>query len=102
MEKSLQKEIEKIADFYGRTVQVRKVMEELSELSVAVSHYEDRGGTEDRKHLIEELADAEIMVAQIKYMYGISRNDVQKIAKEKVHRQIDRIQERMELINHEI
>lgn len=85
--------IKYIADFYGREKQSNQAVEELNELAVAIRHYEKRKSSEDRKNLLEEIADAEIMLEQIKYMYGIPDGLIQKIKDEKICRQIERIKE---------
>jgi hypothetical protein len=50
---------------YGERAQLRKVKEELCELVVAVSHWEEKreGATDE---VLEEIADVEIMLEQLK------------------------------------
>ena len=85
-----------IADHYGLDSQLNILQEELAELIQAVSKYR-RG---DPSHILEEIADVEIMLDQIKYLLGnpeIPRVVVEKFIKiireDKIKRQLNRIQE---------
>lgn len=85
-----------IADHYGLDSQLNILQEELSELIQAVSKYR-RG---DPSHILEEIADVEIMLDQVKYLLGnpeIPRVVVEKFIKiireDKIKRQLNRIQE---------
>ena len=53
---------------YGREKQIRKTLEELAELSVELHHAIDGRG--DNKKILEEMADVEIMIGQMKLLYG--------------------------------
>lgn len=53
-----------IADHYGREYQLNILQEELAELLQAISKYR-RG---DPSHIMEEIADVEIMLDQVKYL----------------------------------
>lgn len=70
-----------IADYYGKEAQTKKLIEELSELIRALVRA-------DNDNIMEEIADVEIMIAQIKYLYAKSCDD---IINYKLDRQIDRI-----------
>lgn len=85
-----------IADHYGLDSQLNILQEELSELIQAVSKYR-RG---DPSHILEEIADVEIMLDQVKYLLGnpeIPRVVVEKFIKiireDKIKRQLNRINE---------
>ena len=54
--------------FYGREKQIRKTLEELAELSVELHHALD--GRADNDKIREEMADVEIMLEQLKLIYG--------------------------------
>jgi len=54
--------------FYGREKQIRKTLEELAELSVELHHALDGRG--DSAKILEEMADVEIMISQMKLLYG--------------------------------
>lgn len=77
--------IHKIADKHGLDAQIRKSIEELSELIRALARYDGS----DCDNLIDELADSIIMIEQIIYLTytGI---DVSEKRKEKIDRQIER------------
>ena len=53
---------------YGRENQSRKTLEELAELSVELHHALDSRG--DNEKILEEMADVEIMIGQMKLLYG--------------------------------
>lgn len=66
MTREEQKQIEKEAvETYGIEAQMRMLQEECGELIVAVGHYQ-RGRDGALGNLIEEMADVEIMLEQIK------------------------------------
>ncbi len=53
---------------FGREKQIRKTLEELAELSVELHHALDGRG--DSAKILEEMADVEIMISQMKLLYG--------------------------------
>ena len=53
---------------YGAESQVRKAVEELTELSVALLHSLDGRG--DTENIREEMADVEIMIEQMHVIFG--------------------------------
>ncbi|MFA5706578.1 MAG: hypothetical protein WDA41_09510 [Candidatus Neomarinimicrobiota bacterium] len=53
---------------YGAESQVRKAVEELTELSVALLHSLDGRG--DTENILEEMADVEIMLEQLHVIFG--------------------------------
>ena len=77
-----------IADHYGRKPQLEMLQEECAELIQAVSKY-NRGKSFD--NIAEEIADVEIMIEQIKYLF-LCGNEVEQIKVEKIARQIKRIE----------
>lgn len=78
----------KIADHYGES-QVDILQEECAELIQAISKYR-RGGS--YKLTLEEIADVEIMIDQIKYLNTVAENKtIEKIKEGKLDRQIQRI-----------
>jgi len=86
-------EIENVAIYreaiekWGANIQLLMAMEEASELAVAISHFiRDRKGAIDE--IIEETADMEIMIEQIKTIFE-EENIVEKmeeIKKQKINR----------------
>ncbi len=68
----------------GRVPQLMQAMEEASELSVALSHF-IRNKQDSLEEVIGEVADIEIMIAQIKFMFGEKfQENVNKIKQEKL------------------
>ncbi len=59
---------EAAVQFYGAESQVRKAVEELTELSVALLHSLDGRG--DTENIREEMADVEIMLEQLHVIFG--------------------------------
>ena len=61
--------IEKIIPHYGWRHQMMKCMEECAELIQAISKYLDDPHDETRTHVVEEIADVEFMLEQLKHQY---------------------------------
>jgi len=81
--------IKKIANYYGKESQLDILQEECAELVQAISKYR-RGGS--FKLTLEEIADVEIMIEQIKYLNTAAENQmIEKIRDGKLDRQIQRI-----------
>ena len=76
-----QQKIERIADFYGDK-QLWKLAEECGELIQALSKYVESG---EKKQVIEEIADAKIMISQIEYLLEIE-DDVEPMIDYKIDR----------------
>ena len=97
-----------IAEFYGYESQSRQLIEEMAELTVAINKLwrfdmdnRDYAGKKDvETHLFEsaceEIADVEIMLAQIKYLLRCEE-EVARQRERKISRQI----KRMEGVTHE-
>ena len=73
-----------IADTYGLVSQSWKLVEELSELLVAVTHG-------DKEEIAEEMADVRIMIDQVAYLMDI-RPVVDGYVKSKIDRTLYRIE----------
>lgn len=78
--------LKRIADFYGYDAQRIKCVEELSELITALVK-------DDKDNITEEIADVEIMIAQIKYLLKLH---VLTTKKRKIDRQLGRIADAIE------
>lgn len=81
----INKDLKYIADHYGLEHQQGKCMEELGELIEAIDSLDERA-------IIEEVADVEIMLSQIKYLRDIPDEQVDVIKKYKIQRQLQRIE----------
>ena len=78
-----------IASHYGHA-QIIKTVEELIELAeVLVKDYNK--GSVDIDSLYEEIADVEIMLAQIKILYGINDEELREMINRKLNRTIRRM-----------
>ena len=82
---------EGIAKHYGEANQLNQLQEELGELIVAVNKY--RRNAENLTNLVEEIADVEIMLQQIKCLLNLNPEYIEKITANKLLRQEKRISE---------
>lgn len=80
-----------IADHYGLKNQLRQLAEECSELAVEANHSARYGSITVR--LIEEIADVEIMLDQVRYLAGIQESDVLETRFYKIERQLKRMRQ---------
>lgn len=81
--------LKEVADYYGKENQLHQLMEECCELAAECNHsVRKKSITVD---LINEIADVEIMLAQIKYLYQISDDDIEEMKDYKITRQKLRI-----------
>lgn len=93
----------KNAEHYGYEAQSNQLVEECAELIQAVSKYRRARGTEQETplkeqvaldNLIEEIADVEIMLEQIKHLLKIPEEDLLAYKQFKVNRTKERIEGR--------
>lgn len=89
----------KIINHYGINKQLKYIHSEYFELDEAIinfwndeTQYEEiyRG---DKEHIAEEIADVTCMLKQFQYYYGIDDEDIETIMKQKIERQLKRIEE---------
>lgn len=93
------KDIIAIADHYGYASQVNILTEECAEVIQAISkqrrvtesNYDDELLEKASNDLIEEMADVEIMLEQIKHLLGVNPRYFDLIKAKKVERQMLRI-----------
>ena len=79
-----------IANHYGREHQVLIAIEEMSELTKELCKYFRR--FDRKKEIVEEVADAQIMLEQLIELFGIE-GDVDKMVDYKLNRQIRRMEQ---------
>lgn len=83
-------------EIYGKEPQCRQAMEECAELIQAVNkmlRYEDRPAEpEYYANLVEEIADVEIMLYQLKVMFNVSDDEVFKVKIQKAKREKERLE----------
>ena len=98
-----------IANHYDYESQSRQLIEEMAELTVAINklwrieRFCDRKNIMDVKgfsypevkEIIEEIADTEIMLSQIKYLLGCN-DEVEQEKERKILRQLERMKEEVE------
>jgi chorismate-pyruvate lyase len=90
MTKELMKMIYKSAiEEYGMDNQVIVTIEELSELQKELTKILRDEGSISR--LIEEMADVEIMLSQVKEMFALKDEDLEKMKIKKTARLLDRL-----------
>lgn len=83
---------------WGEKEQLKKAIEELTELKDEIQDWLDGKGDEDR--IVEELADAINMIEQIKLMFGLHTRKVFAVGREKMKRTIKMIEkEKKEQLN---
>lgn len=83
-----------IIDTYGTQPQVDMALEETAELQKALLKHRRKPSKETRIDIIDEIADVQIMLEQLKIIYSCSK-DVEERVDFKINRQIERI------MNHE-
>lgn len=79
--------LEKIIDYYGEEKQMVKAIEEMSELQKELC--KTLIGKENRDSLVEEIADVQIMLEQLKLI--VSDIELKTIMQYKIDRTIERI-----------
>lgn len=102
----MDKRINRITEEYGYDAQSRQCIEEMAELTQAINKFwrkqlgcgkvslECAGfRNEEYKNLVEEIADVQIMLAQMKIFLDCDEN-VREVMDNKIKRQIDRITEK--------
>ena len=84
--------IEKAIETYGKDLQLTVAVEELSELIKELC--KSKRGRDNRANIIEEMADCEIMIAQIQIIFDISAKELADKIIEKLKRLENRLAER--------
>ena len=97
----MDKDLLKIIEHYGVMKQLKYFQSEVFELNEAIIKAEQfhpksmiqlNASVEDYiNHIAEEIADVMVMLSQFKEYYHIDGNDIMRIMKEKIERQLDRI-----------
>ena len=96
--------IETISQHYGYDAQSRQLIEEMAELTQAINKYwrkqlecgkrtpfETYSFNEEWKNIVEEIADVEICLSQLKFLLGIRPYEIEQIIEQKLNRQLERI-----------
>lgn len=100
----MRKELRLIADNYGYEAQSRQLIEEMAELTQAINkmwrvdaaHCEKtvKPHIEAYKHIVEEIADVEICLEQVKWLLDIDESVLDDWKDMKIERSISRIEKR--------
>ena len=77
--------IHRVISVFGEKNQQMQAIEELMELQRAVFENVHRG-TDNRDNIVEEVADVEIMLAQLKRIHNIDQNEIEAIQEHKLNR----------------
>lgn len=85
----MDKDLRQIAEHYGLRVQMRQLIEEMAELTQVICKAERYDLDTVRDHLVEEVADVEVVLEQVVYLLGDNR--IEQIKAEKIERQKRRI-----------
>ena len=87
----MDKELQQIAEHYGLRVQMRQLIEEMAELTQVICKSERYDLDTVREHLVEEVADVQVVLDQVIYLLGDNR--IEQIRAEKIARQKRRIED---------
>lgn len=86
--------LEKAIETYGKDMQLTVAIEELSELIKEIC--KSKRGADNRDAIIEEMADCEIMLAQMQIIFDISAEEIGDTMIAKLNRLEKRLAERGE------
>ncbi len=87
----MDKDLRNIAEHYGLRVQMRQLIEEMAELTQVICKAERYDLDTVREHLVEEVADVQVVLDQVIYLLGDNR--IEQIRAEKIARQKRRIED---------
>lgn len=76
--------LEKAIEVYGKDMQLNVAIEELSELIKEICKY--KRGSDNRKAIIEEMADCYIMLEQLSIIFDIPNHAINEVASNKIER----------------
>jgi len=79
--------LERVVKHHGPTKQIHKAIQELAELTVELSKYLE--GRKNKLEVLAELADADIMVDQLRFIFGYEDAFVARAQK------MERLEERL-------
>ncbi|MFV0515815.1 MAG: hypothetical protein ACK5MV_00245 [Aminipila sp.] len=93
----MNKQLQKIAEHYGIDNQLGKLEEETKELAEAAVDYRENPIPQTLEHLMEEIADVENVISQIKYLISKNRfmpirKTIDRYRESKIERQLLRIE----------
>jgi NTP pyrophosphatase (non-canonical NTP hydrolase) len=86
--------LKKAIETYGKDMQLNVAIEELSELIKEIC--KNKRGADNRKAIIEEMADCYIMLEQLAIIFEIPNHAINEVAANKIERLEKRLLERNE------
>ncbi len=86
----MENKIKQIAEHFGKMVQTAKACEELAELICELTR--DIITDDRRENIVEEMADVEIMLEQMKHFYNITDDELATEKEYKIERTLERIE----------
>ena len=86
--------LERAIDHYGKDMQLNVAIEEFSELIKEICKH--KRGEDNLDNIIEEMADCQIMLSQLRIIFGIRIDDISRVKWEKLDRLEKRMAERKE------
>ena len=93
----MQNELIFIINTYGTKKQEEKAIEELAELQQAILKHREYKNCETEKNIIDEIADVQIMLEQLKIIYSCHK-EVEERIDYKIDRQINRIRKKYNIV----
>ena len=87
-----------IINTYGTNKQEDKAIEEMSELQKAILKHRENKSEEERKAVIDEIADVSVMLEQLKIIYSCNK-EVEERMDYKIDRQIKRIKKKYNIVD---
>ena len=87
-----------IINTYGTRAQQDIAIEELAELQKAILKHRRYSSKETEQQIIDEIADVEIMLEQLKIIYSC-HSDVEKRIEYKIDREIKRIKKKYDIVD---
>ena len=96
----MKEDLLKIINNYGVSNQLKKMSEEVFELQEAIIYAEynrvlgisNEPCVEAVKHIAEEISDCYVILEQFRHHYGISDEEIKKVMKYKINRQLERME----------
>ena len=95
----MREDLLKIIETYGTLNQLKHFQSEVYELTEAIFDYEytNKWNCADlekhlKEHIVEEMADVQVMLEQFQYYYGIENYEIDLIMNKKINRQLERIE----------
>lgn len=85
-----------ILDYYGQKKQEIQAVQELTELNLLLVARPDQRKEDYVQNITKEIADVQVMLMQLRLMHGITREQIDDVIKEKLLRQLDRIDKERE------